>query len=101
MQNDSPPAAPRWHHRKTSSRRLAAVIVLLVTVATLVFLAPALAFDDEGATLSAVIFALAQYEKLDPDFRPFDSKYDRFLQGRARLAPAELRRPRSTISKHS
>jgi cytochrome c peroxidase len=47
--------------------------------------------DDEGATLSAVIFALAQYEKLDPDFRPFDSKYDRFLQGRARLAPAELR----------
>lgn len=48
-------------------------------------------FDDEDATLKAALFALAQYEKLDPDFRPFDSKYDRFLQGRVHLAPPELR----------
>jgi cytochrome c peroxidase len=48
-------------------------------------------FEDEAATLRAILFALAQYEKLDPDFRPFDSKYDRFLQGRLRLDPAELR----------
>jgi len=47
--------------------------------------------EDEAATLRAILFALAQYEKLDPDFRPFDSKYDRFLQGRLRLDPAELR----------
>jgi cytochrome c peroxidase len=48
-------------------------------------------FDDEQGTLLAVTFALAQYQKLDPDFRPFDSKYDLFLAGRLRLAPAELR----------
>ena len=48
-------------------------------------------FDDEDATLRAVVFALAQYEKLDPDFRPFDSKYDEFLRGHVRLDPAELR----------
>ena len=38
-----------------------------------------------------MLFALAQYEKLDPDFRPFDSKYDQFLRGRLRLDAAELR----------
>ena len=48
-------------------------------------------FDDEAATLRAMLFALAQYEKLDPDFRPFDSKYDQFLRGRLRLDAAELR----------
>ena len=48
-------------------------------------------FADEDAMLRAVLFALAQYEKLDPDFRPFDSKYDQFLRGRIRLDLAELR----------
>ncbi len=48
-------------------------------------------FDDEQGTVLAVTFALAQYQRFDPDFRPFDSKYDFFLAGRLRLAPAELR----------
>jgi cytochrome c peroxidase len=48
-------------------------------------------FDDEQGTVLAVTFALSQYQKLDPDFRPFDSKYDYFLAGRVRLEPAELR----------
>lgn len=48
-------------------------------------------FADANATLMAVTFALAQYQKFDPDFRPFDSKYDLFLAGRVRLDPAELR----------
>ena len=48
-------------------------------------------FDDEQGTVLAVTFALAQYQKLDPDFRPFDSKYDLFLAGKLRLAQAELR----------
>jgi cytochrome c peroxidase len=48
-------------------------------------------FDDEQATVLAVTFALAQYQRLDPDFRPFDSKYDLFLAGKLHLAPAELR----------
>jgi cytochrome c peroxidase len=48
-------------------------------------------FDDEQGTVLAVTFALAQYQKLDPDFRPFDSKYDYFLAGKLGLDPAELR----------
>ncbi len=48
-------------------------------------------FDDEQGTVLAVTFALAQYQKLDPDFRPFNSKYDYFLAGKLTLAPAELR----------
>ena len=48
-------------------------------------------FDDEQGTVLAVTFALAQYQKLDPDFRPFNSKYDLFLAGKLRLAPEELR----------
>ena len=46
-------------------------------------------FDDEQGTVLAVTFALAQYQRLDPDFRPFDSKYDFFLAGQA----AARRRP--------
>ena len=46
---------------------------------------------DPDATVRAVVFALAQYQKSDPDFRPFDSKYDYFLRGGVRLEPAELR----------
>jgi cytochrome c peroxidase len=48
-------------------------------------------FDDEQGTVLAVTFALAQYQKVDPEFRPFNSKYDYFLAGRLRLEPAELR----------
>jgi cytochrome c peroxidase len=47
--------------------------------------------DDQAAALRAVTFALAQYQKTDPDFRPFDSKYDYFLRGSVALEPAELR----------
>jgi len=47
--------------------------------------------DDPEATLRAVTFALMQYQKTDPEFHPFDSKYDYFLRGRVRLEPAELR----------
>jgi len=47
--------------------------------------------DDPEATLRAVTFALMQYQRMDPAFHPFDSKYDAFLRGRVRLEPAELR----------
>jgi cytochrome c peroxidase len=46
--------------------------------------------NPEGA-FQALLFALQQYQTLDPDFRPFNSKYDSFLRGHAQLAPAELR----------
>jgi cytochrome c peroxidase len=47
--------------------------------------------SDPEAALQALLFALAQYQTLDPDFRPFNSKYDLFLRGQLTLAPAELR----------
>ena len=48
-------------------------------------------FDDPASAFDRVIFALAQYQKEDPDFRTFDSKYDAFLAGRVRLSDPELR----------
>jgi cytochrome c peroxidase len=36
-------------------------------------------------------FALQQYQKEDPEFHPFDSKYDLFLAGRVKLSDAEMR----------
>lgn len=38
-----------------------------------------------------VLFALSQYQKEDPDFHSFDSKYDYFLAGKVALSDAELR----------
>ena len=48
-------------------------------------------FDDPATAFDRVTLALAQYQKEDPDFRPFDSKYDAFLAGRVRLSEQELR----------
>ena len=48
-------------------------------------------FDDPAAAFDRVTLALAQYQKEDTDFRPFDSKYDAFLAGRVRLSDPELR----------
>ena len=48
-------------------------------------------FGDPNAAFQALLFSLQQYQLLDPDFRPFDSKYDYFLRGQAQLAAAELR----------
>lgn len=41
--------------------------------------------------VSEAIFALARYEIEEPSFHPYSSKYDAWLEGRARLTPAELR----------
>lgn len=49
------------------------------------------AFDDAEGALLRARFALAAYEQSAPELHPFDSKYDQFLKGRVRLAPAELR----------
>ena len=37
------------------------------------------------------VFALQQYQQEDPEFHPFDSKYDQFLAGKTQLTDAELR----------
>jgi cytochrome c peroxidase len=47
--------------------------------------------DDADAAFDRITFALQQFEKEDPSFRPFSSKYDSFLAGKAQLSDAELR----------
>jgi len=46
--------------------------------------------DTPDAAFDRMRFALSQYQKEDPEFRPFDSKYDLFLAGRVSLSGREL-----------
>ncbi len=48
-------------------------------------------FARPQVAVSEALFALARYEFEDPAFHPYSSKYDAWLEGRARLSPAELR----------
>jgi len=48
-------------------------------------------FADADAAFLAARFAIEAYEKSEPDFHRFDSKYDYFLAGKLMLAPSELR----------
>jgi cytochrome c peroxidase len=48
-------------------------------------------FDNVDQAFSRMVFALQQFEKEDPRFQPFDSKYDQFLAGKVMLGDAELR----------
>ena len=47
--------------------------------------------DQPDVAFERVVFALQQFQKEDPSFHPFDSKYDRFLAGKTRLTDAESR----------
>ncbi|WP_298215577.1 cytochrome-c peroxidase [Acidocella sp.] len=46
---------------------------------------------DPGLMVSEAMFALARFQVEDESFHPFTSKYDAWLEGRARFSPAELR----------
>lgn len=48
-------------------------------------------FANADLTLLAAQFSLSEYQSTDPEFHPFDSKFDRFLQRKIMLSPAELR----------
>lgn len=48
-------------------------------------------FNDPDAAFERVALALQAYQKEDPDFAPFSSKYDDFLRGQASLSTSELR----------
>ncbi|MCA8270974.1 cytochrome-c peroxidase [Burkholderia sp. AU30280] len=48
-------------------------------------------FDSPQLVVSEAMFAIARYQVEDPSFHPYSSKYDRWLEGRARLTQAELR----------
>ena len=47
--------------------------------------------DDPRQLVDEAMFAIGRFEIEDPSFHPFTSKYDAWLQGRARLTPAEMR----------
>ncbi len=47
--------------------------------------------SDRERLLSEAMFAVARYQIEDSGFHPYTSKFDFWLEGRARLSPAELR----------
>jgi cytochrome c peroxidase len=46
---------------------------------------------DDTLLVAEAMSAVARFEVEDPSFHPYSSKYDAWLEGRARLSPAELR----------
>jgi cytochrome c peroxidase len=48
-------------------------------------------FDNPRFAVAEALFAVARYQIEDPSFHPYTSKFDYWLEGRARLSPAELR----------
>ena len=48
-------------------------------------------FDDPQQAVAEALFAIARFEIEDPSFHPYTSKFDFWLEGSARLSPAELR----------
>jgi cytochrome c peroxidase len=47
--------------------------------------------DDPRLLVVEAMFAVARYQVEEPGFHPYSSKFDYWLEGRARLSPAELR----------
>jgi cytochrome c peroxidase len=47
-------------------------------------------FSDERLAVAEAMFAVARYQVEDPSFHPYSSKYDHWLEGKARLSQAEL-----------
>jgi len=48
-------------------------------------------FQQPDLALSETLFALARFQAEDPSFHPYDSKYDAYLAGKAKLTQAEMR----------
>jgi len=48
-------------------------------------------FDSSRMAVAEALFAVARYQIEDPSFHPYSSKYDAWLEGKARLSQAELR----------
>ena len=48
-------------------------------------------FKNSRLLLAEAMFAIARYQVEEPSFHPYSSKYDAWLEGKARLTRAELR----------
>ncbi len=47
--------------------------------------------DNPGMLVGEAMFAVARFEFEDPRFHPYSSKFDSWLEGKARFTPAEMR----------
>ncbi len=48
-------------------------------------------FDNAHLAVAEAMFAIGRFEREDRSFHPFSSKFDAWLEGRARFTPAQLR----------
>jgi cytochrome c peroxidase len=48
-------------------------------------------FDDPQHAVAEALFAAGRYQIEDASFHPYSSKFDAWLEGKARLSPSELR----------
>lgn len=48
-------------------------------------------FERAAVAVNEALFAVARYQIEDPSFHPYTSKFDAWLEGKARLSPAEAR----------
>jgi cytochrome c peroxidase len=48
-------------------------------------------FARANVAVNEALFAVARYQIEDPSFHPYSSKFDAWLEGKARLSPAEAR----------
>ncbi|PPC78501.1 cytochrome-c peroxidase [Pokkaliibacter plantistimulans] len=48
-------------------------------------------FDNPQQTVAEAMFALARFQTEDSSFHPFTSQFDAWLQGNARMTPAQIR----------
>jgi cytochrome c peroxidase len=48
-------------------------------------------FEDSHLTVAEALFAVARYQIEDASFHPYSSKFDAWLEGKARFTPSELR----------
>jgi cytochrome c peroxidase len=53
------------------------------------FFGPAI-LKEPGLLVSEALYAVARYQVEDPSFHPYSSKYDYWLEGKARLTAAEM-----------
>jgi cytochrome c peroxidase len=74
-----------------SVERVAAKLKAAPYAARFVQLFAAAVFASPRLAVAEALFAVARYQIEDPSFHPYTSKYDFWLEGHARLSPAELR----------
>jgi len=94
---------PLLNPSEMDNRSIAAVAAKLrgaPYAASFVQLFGAAILHDAGRLADEALFAVARYEFEDPAFHPYSSKYDSWLEGKARFTPAEERGYRLFVDPH-